>query len=287
MRSPWKYYNESQICVPCYMQVKGLIMICRCCKDLKSYSSDQSCLRGPSSYPCGYSIANLRNKGLLHVDDTGQLCASKWAPYKNSRSRTYAKGCKVTQLLCMRACTGWCHCIQIEVYSLLLPIFAYWSLLSDPKLICPPIIVISSCILHKYGNWIGRSGRGCAHFDRQCINTRSSAVGSYLLSSQTAIMDATSIADNTTVVAGPSSNVNPKDLSHHQYDFLKPEKTPSSSTQGPDKKTTNDFGKAADLTMANRQFFVTIGHDGLIGALQKLDRELQNVSNSRTPLHND
>jgi len=78
VRSPWKYYNESQICVPCYMQTspvcEALVHIC---------------------------IANLRNKGLLHVDDTGQLCASKWAPYKNSRSRTYAKGCKVTQLSCL------------------------------------------------------------------------------------------------------------------------------------------------------------------------------------------
>lgn len=92
-------------------------------------------------------------------------------------------------------------------------------------------------------------------------------------------MDATSISDNTTVVAGPSSTVNRKDLSHHQYDFQKPEKGTSFSTQKPEKKAINDFGKAADLTMADRQFFVTIGHDGLIGALQKLDRELQNVSN--------
>jgi hypothetical protein len=92
-------------------------------------------------------------------------------------------------------------------------------------------------------------------------------------------MDATSIADNTTVVAGPSSAVNRKDLAHHQYDFLKPENT---STQAPEKIAQNYFGKAKDLTMADRQFFVTIGHDGLIGALQKLDRELQNVGLSRT-----
>jgi hypothetical protein len=101
-------------------------------------------------------------------------------------------------------------------------------------------------------------------------------------------MDTTSITDNTTVVAGPSSTVNRKDLSHHQYDFLKPEpeKEPSSnSIQGPEKKNRNDFGRAEDVTMANRQFFVTIGHDGLIGALQKLDRELQNVSVSRAKHH--
>ena len=95
------------------------------------------------------------------------------------------------------------------------------------------------------------------------------------------IMDATSITDNTTVVAGPSSAVNRKDLSHHQYDFVKPEHAPLSSTQAPYPKAQNEFGRAADVTMADRQFFVTIGHDGLIGALQKLDRELQNVSVSQ------
>jgi hypothetical protein len=95
-------------------------------------------------------------------------------------------------------------------------------------------------------------------------------------------MDATSIADNTTVVAGPSSAVNRKDLVHHQYDFLKPENTSSSSAQGPEKKPQHDFGTAEGLAVADRQFFVTIGHDGLIGALQKLDTELQNVGISQT-----
>jgi hypothetical protein len=90
-------------------------------------------------------------------------------------------------------------------------------------------------------------------------------------------MDATSIADNTTVVAGPSSAVNRKDLVHHQYDFLKPENTSSFGAQA-EKKPQHDFGRAEGLAVADRQFFVTIGHDGLISALQKLDRELQNVS---------
>jgi len=91
-------------------------------------------------------------------------------------------------------------------------------------------------------------------------------------------MDATSIADNTTVVAGPSSAVNRKDLVHHQYDFLKPENTSSFGAQGPEKKTQHDFGRTEELAVAERQFFVTIGHGGLIGALQRLDRELQDVS---------
>jgi hypothetical protein len=91
-------------------------------------------------------------------------------------------------------------------------------------------------------------------------------------------MDATSIADNTTVVAGPSSNVNRKDLSHHQYDFLNPD---NGLPTAPDRKVPNDFGKTDDVHLADRQFFVTIGPDGLIGALQKLDRQLQTVSNLR------
>lgn len=86
-----------------------------------------------------------------------------------------------------------------------------------------------------------------------------------------------SIADNTTVVGGPSSVVNGKDLSHHQYDFLKSDPAESSNSQRPEKRATNDFGRTVDYTMEDRQFFCPIGHDGLIGALQKLDRQLQNV----------
>jgi regulator of protease activity HflC (stomatin/prohibitin superfamily) len=83
-------------------------------------------------------------------------------------------------------------------------------------------------------------------------------------------MDATSIADNTTVVGGPSSTVNRKELSHHQYDFSKP-----SSNGVPENRAPNDFVRAPDFTMQDRQFFVTIAADGLIGALQKLDKQLK------------
>lgn len=87
-------------------------------------------------------------------------------------------------------------------------------------------------------------------------------------------MDSHSTADNTTVVgAGPSSAVNRKDLSHHQDDFSK-----SQSSSQPDKRAANDFVRTVDYTMEGRQFFVPVGHDGLIGALQKLDRELKDVS---------
>jgi len=86
-------------------------------------------------------------------------------------------------------------------------------------------------------------------------------------------MDATSIADNTTVVGGPSSTVNRKELSHHQYDFSKP-----SSNGVPENRAPNDFVRAPDFTMQDRQFFVTIAADGLIGALQKLDKQLKAVS---------
>ncbi|KIM80892.1 hypothetical protein PILCRDRAFT_72918 [Piloderma croceum F 1598] len=62
---------------------------------------------------------------------------------------------------------------------------------------------------------------------------------------------------------------------------MKPENTSSSSAQGPEKKTQHDFGRAEGLAVADRQFFVTIGHDGLIGALQKLDKELQNSGRNK------
>lgn len=85
-------------------------------------------------------------------------------------------------------------------------------------------------------------------------------------------MDSLSIADNTTVVAGPSSVVDRKDISHYQSDSSK------SQPSQHHKRAANDFVRAVDYTMENRQFFVPVGHDGLISALQKLDQELQNVS---------
>ena len=93
-----------------------------------------------------------------------------------------------------------------------------------------------------------------------------------LCSTSIITMDSLSIADNTTVVAGPSSAANRRDLSHHQDDFSK-----FQSSQ-PDKRAANNFVRTVDYTLEGRQFFVPVGNDGLIGALQTLDRELQNVS---------
>lgn len=89
-------------------------------------------------------------------------------------------------------------------------------------------------------------------------------------------MDTTSIAENTTVV-GPPSTVNRKDLSHHQNDFSKIGPGASSNSHVGIKRAANDFVRAPDFALEERQFFVPIVADGLIGALQKLDQQLQTV----------
>jgi hypothetical protein len=43
------------------------------------------------------------------------------------------------------------------------------------------------------------------------------------------------------------------------------------------KLPVNDFVRAADYMLDEREFFVSIGKDGLIAALQKLDKQLENV----------
>lgn len=92
------------------------------------------------------------------------------------------------------------------------------------------------------------------------------------------IMDTTSTADNTTVVAGPSSAVNHKEHIYERSESTKQEKDiPYSTGLASEKPIPNDFVRAADYSMEDRQFFVIIGHDGLIGALQKLDAQLQQV----------
>ena len=92
-------------------------------------------------------------------------------------------------------------------------------------------------------------------------------------------MDNISIGDNTTVVGGPSSVANRADLKErnsirfgNEGDFMKP--------SSPDKKgklPVNDFVRAADYMLEEREFFVSIGKDGLIAALQKLDKQLEDV----------
>lgn len=91
-------------------------------------------------------------------------------------------------------------------------------------------------------------------------------------------MDTLSVVDGTTVVAGPASIANRKELSmEHSDDF--PAKPYSPTTNGLFKGKTvggHDFSKA-DFAIEDRPFFVPIGKDGITVALQKLDKQLQQV----------
>jgi hypothetical protein len=77
----------------------------------------------------------------------------------------------------------------------------------------------------------------------------------------------TSIADHTTVVGDRDFG------SKIERDFgSKNSQTPSPS------KAAGGFLHTADYTLEERPFFVPIGKDGLIGALQRLDQQLIAVS---------
>ncbi|RDB24167.1 hypothetical protein Hypma_008846 [Hypsizygus marmoreus] len=86
----------------------------------------------------------------------------------------------------------------------------------------------------------------------------------------------TILEDNSTVVG---------DLEHNNSLGLKPSKGSSSKDMGPRRagggygkstqpKTGNDFVATVDYTIEERPFFVPIKQDGIIAALEKLDRQL-------------
>lgn len=82
--------------------------------------------------------------------------------------------------------------------------------------------------------------------------------------------------DGATLVAGPSSvagkpQLQPDDL------FNDAGKTHATGQKPTQNIVGNQFAREADDSFTNRPFFVPIEKCGLIGALQKLDRELQNV----------
>ncbi|OAX33721.1 hypothetical protein K503DRAFT_869371 [Rhizopogon vinicolor AM-OR11-026] len=84
--------------------------------------------------------------------------------------------------------------------------------------------------------------------------------------------DSISIADNTTVVGGPSSVANRKDLLKRErideYD--------SSSADYPKKVPLHEFSRNTDYAMQERPFFVPIStKDGVIAALKKIDVQLR------------
>ncbi|KII88766.1 hypothetical protein PLICRDRAFT_42002 [Plicaturopsis crispa FD-325 SS-3] len=91
-----------------------------------------------------------------------------------------------------------------------------------------------------------------------------------------------SVDGNTTVIS-PSSHVNYKNLGP-QHDYLSGkagEGYGSSTAVGTKSKVANDFTITSDYMLEDRPFFVTIGKDGLIAALQSLDLQLRNSGRNK------
>jgi hypothetical protein len=84
-------------------------------------------------------------------------------------------------------------------------------------------------------------------------------------------MDTFNFEDNTTVVGGSSLT---KYKPTESIDF------PRSAQQVGNAKNRHgehDFVTSSDYMLEERPYFVRIGKDGLIGALQRLDKQLQKV----------
>lgn len=90
-------------------------------------------------------------------------------------------------------------------------------------------------------------------------------------------MDSSTTADNTTVVAGPSSESEGKQRGRGRSASHSDTTTHRDVPPAKNQTIPNDFVRAADYSLEERPFFVIIGHDGLIGALQKLDKQLVEV----------
>jgi hypothetical protein len=91
-------------------------------------------------------------------------------------------------------------------------------------------------------------------------------------------MDTLSLADNVTVVGGPSgSTYGPKDdlkSPHLRSGTLSDDKV----LRGKGVSVANaELVRNIDFITENRPFLIPIDKAGLIAALQKLDRQLQNV----------
>jgi len=89
-------------------------------------------------------------------------------------------------------------------------------------------------------------------------------------------MDSLSLGDNTTVVGGPSM----KDK-HYDETFVNPQPMGNGHGKSKNKHGDHDFVTSLDYTLQERPFFVNIDKSGLIGALQTLDKQLQNSGRSR------
>lgn len=87
-------------------------------------------------------------------------------------------------------------------------------------------------------------------------------------------MDGLSVGDATTVVNGPASTSG----SHkHRYSDTDHGKQPVQPEIPKAPRSPGKLMHTSDYFLTDRPFFVSIGKDGLIAALQKLDLELRNV----------
>lgn len=90
-------------------------------------------------------------------------------------------------------------------------------------------------------------------------------------------MDTLSLVDGSTVVGGPASVANRKDLIRERNDDF-PAKSYPPIINGVLKAATvgNEFSRV-DFALEDRPFFLPIGKEGVTAALQKLDMQLQQV----------
>lgn len=90
------------------------------------------------------------------------------------------------------------------------------------------------------------------------------------------IKDGSSVADSNTVVNGPQSALGAKDYLSHEHDFSIKELNDTRGSHTSKAKIPSNFLTLPEHTLGDRPFFVFIGKDGLIAALQKLDLQLKN-----------
>jgi hypothetical protein len=82
--------------------------------------------------------------------------------------------------------------------------------------------------------------------------------------------------DADTVVGGPSYPVKHRGLK--KSDPIDESFDSSNSTPPRKGVSLHEFSKTADYALEERPFFVPVGKDGIIAALEKIDRQLRNVS---------
>ena len=86
----------------------------------------------------------------------------------------------------------------------------------------------------------------------------------------------------TVVERSPSRHPHNAEMKHGAHDKLRINEEPEFSK--PTKGYSANFAAQVNYMEDERPFFVKIGKDGLIAALQKLDRQLRNVRTFRCSL---